>query len=84
MKHERIMNQKKFMLKVPEVSFPITVVTPKLKHDNFIRKNQLKYHQVANWLPTKYDPLDLYLTVEEEDQEHTYSKFRKWIIGRNI
>ena len=32
--------------------------------------------------PKEYTSVDLYITAEEEDAAMPYSKFRKWIIGR--
>ena len=33
-------------------------------------------------MPVTYDNLDLYMTLDEEENEHPYSWFRKWLIGR--
>ena len=47
-----------------------------------MKKNQLRFQQIQDWMPACYENLDLYMTVDEEENAHPYSWFRKWQIGR--
>ena len=52
--------------KKPDITVPITILTP---NQNIMPASKIKMHQLQELIPTKYDKLDLYLTVEQEDAE---------------
>lgn len=61
-----------------EVSIPIIIMTP---NKNVMSSYKYKIKALPGWAPYEYKQNDFYMTPEMENQ-HPYSQYRKWLIGR--